>query len=73
MQTHWSRTKIVLSNGEKLMAQVPSGTAAELKERIESLQQRWEQLRDIAQLVAKWLKEAQQAAQYFQVSIMPFW
>ena len=67
MQSHWQRTKQVLSTGEKLLPLVPNTARDEVQQRINSLQLRWDELRELTAVLGKWLKEAQQASIYFRV------
>ncbi len=68
MQGHWQRSKQVLATGEKLLLVVPPNAKEEVQGRIGSLQENWDKLRQILSVLGRWLKEAQQAQQYFQVS-----
>ncbi len=64
---HWQRSKQVLAAGEKLLGAVPASAKQEVQTRLAALQKRWHDFRALSTLLAKWLREAQQANQYFQV------
>uniref|UniRef100_A0A158QA40 Spectrin beta chain n=1 Tax=Enterobius vermicularis TaxID=51028 RepID=A0A158QA40_ENTVE len=64
MHSHWQQTKAVIAAGESLMA---SGfNKDDIQSRINKLYNKWEKLRKNAEAVGKWLREAEQAHQYFQ-------
>ena len=66
MHTHWTRVKQVLADGEKLQSSVPPATKKELGTRLQGLQSAWDELKHLSAQLAHYLKEAQQAQQYFQ-------
>ncbi|VDO76218.1 unnamed protein product [Haemonchus placei] len=64
MQSHWARTKDMISAGERL---IENGQSREdIQRRIQAMQQGWERLRAAHQALGQWLNEAKQAQQYFQ-------
>uniref|UniRef100_A0A914XIB6 Spectrin alpha chain n=1 Tax=Plectus sambesii TaxID=2011161 RepID=A0A914XIB6_9BILA len=67
MQGHWQRSKQVIAAGEKLLPITqPQSAKEEVQQRIASLQKSWADLRELTTLLGRWLREAEQAAQYFQ-------
>lgn len=55
-----------MGSGEKLLVHAASPTKDEVQSRLRSLQHNWDQLRSMVAELSKWLREAQQAGQYFQ-------
>lgn len=51
-----------------MFANAPT-TRDEATSKIQTLQNRWDQLRTESDKLSKWLNEAEQASQYFQVSL----
>lgn len=68
MEGHWQQIKQIIADGERLLPIVPVTAKDEVQDRLKSLQERWDELREVCSLLARWLKEAGQAQQYFQVN-----
>lgn len=67
MQGHWQKSKQVMAHGERLLNnQTMASTKDEVQKRLKLLQAHWDDLRRALTVLSKWLKEAQQAGQYFQ-------
>ncbi|VDN21104.1 unnamed protein product [Gongylonema pulchrum] len=64
MEGHWQRAKGVIAAGERLIA--TGQNKDDIQKRIHNLHAKWEQLRKVAEAVGRWLREAEQAHQYFQ-------
>ncbi len=65
MQAHWNRSKAVMAVGERLLPIAPSRD--DVQRRISALQTQWEELRSLTATLGRWLRDADQAQQYFQV------
>jgi ribosomal protein L17 len=65
MTTHWSRCKKIITLGEKLIQQGQS--KEDIQRRLAHMQQTWDNLRAVVAALGKWLAEAHEAQQYFQV------
>uniref|UniRef100_A0A915PUP8 Spectrin beta chain n=1 Tax=Setaria digitata TaxID=48799 RepID=A0A915PUP8_9BILA len=64
MEGHWQRAKAVIAAGERLIAN--GQNKEDIQTRIYNLHAKWEQLRKVVAAVGRWLREAEQAHQYFQ-------
>ncbi|VDK61916.1 unnamed protein product [Onchocerca ochengi] len=64
MEGHWQRAKGVIAAGERLVA--TGQNKEDIQTRIYNLHAKWEQLRKVVEAVGRWLREAEQAHQYFQ-------
>ncbi|EJD74610.1 beta chain spectrin [Loa loa] len=64
MEGHWQRAKGVIAAGERLVAM--GRNKEDIQTRIYNLHAKWEQLRKVVEAVGRWLREAEQAHQYFQ-------
>ncbi|VIO98093.1 probable spectrin beta chain, putative [Brugia malayi] len=64
MEGHWQRAKGVIAAGERLIAN--GQNKEDIQTRIYNLHAKWEQLRKVIEAVGRWLREAEQAHQYFQ-------
>ena len=65
MTAHWSRCKKIITLGEKLIQQGQS--KEDIQRRLAHMQQAWDNLRAVVAALGKWLAEAHEAQQYFQV------
>ncbi|VDM97600.1 unnamed protein product [Thelazia callipaeda] len=64
MEGHWQRAKVVIAAGERLIG--AGQNKEDIQTRIYNLHTKWEHLRKVTEAVGKWLREAEQAHQYFQ-------
>jgi hypothetical protein len=67
MQSHWQRNKEIADKSRHILANAPP-TRDEATSKIQTLKVRWDQLREESDKLARWLSEAEQASQYFQVT-----
>lgn len=67
MQSHWQRNKDIADKSRRILSNAP--TRDEVTSKIQTLKVRWDQLREESEKLSKWLNEAEQASQYFQVNI----
>ncbi|CAD6193236.1 unnamed protein product [Caenorhabditis auriculariae] len=64
MQAHWTRSKGMISAGERLIQNGQSKD--DIQRRLTTMNQNWERLRAVVAALGNWLQEARQAQQYFQ-------
>ncbi|KAI6237537.1 hypothetical protein M3Y95_00275500 [Aphelenchoides besseyi] len=65
IQSHWQRNKEIADRSRRVLSAAPS-TRDEAASKMQTLKVSWDRLRDESEKLAKWLAEAEQAAQYFQ-------
>ncbi|KAI6229996.1 Spectrin repeat-containing domain protein [Aphelenchoides fujianensis] len=63
--SHWQRNKEIADRSRRVLSAAPSNRD-EGATKMQTLKVRWDQLREEADKLAKWLSEAEQASQYFQ-------